>query len=266
MKDEIKKNVKLVISYDGTQYNGSQSQLNGNTIEDKLKAIVSKINGYQTTIYFSSRTDSKVHAAGQTANFFTDKTNMNETNWLNAINSGLPWDIRILSCEFVDPDFQSRRNAIGRQYIYRLINASVISALENRYAVRYSHPLDISLLQEYCNYLIGEHDFSSFCSAGDTNPVKIRYLHTISITRRDNLITITIIGNAFLHNMIRIIVGTILKLHRFEEPALTMQRILEGKNRDLAGPTFKAGGLTLHKVFYDQAELEQAVKQCTVLH
>ena len=245
-------NVKLILSYDGTDYCGFQSQTNGNTIEDNLKKAISQITSSKISIYCAGRTDSGVHAEGQVVNFYTDKKNMSEKNWVNALNSILPMNIRILKAEFVDDNFHARRSALYREYWYKITNAPVISALNNRYSILYKYPLNIELLQEYCNILVGEHDFTSFCALSDMSKSKVRYIHSINIERNGFIIYIKIIGNAFLQHMIRTILGTILKLHRFEMPCSEMKKILEGKNRRLAGPTFAAKGLTFQTVYYTQ--------------
>ena len=224
-------NIKLTLSYDGTNYNGYQSQENNNTIEDNLKKAIFKITSKKVKLYCAGRTDTGVHAEAQVVNFITDKVNMNEENWLLALNSTLPFDIRIIKSEFVDKDFHARKSAIFREYWYRIINSIAISALENHYSAKYINPLNIDLLQEYCNILIGKHDFTSFSALSDTNKSKIRYMHSIKIDKHDDLIIIKFIGNAFLHKMIRTIIGTILKLHRFEMPVIEMKKILDKKDR-----------------------------------
>ena len=243
-------NVKFILSYDGTDYNGFQSQSNGNTIEDYLKKAISKITNVQTTIYCAGRTDSGVHAEGQVINFYTDKINMNTDNWLNAVNSLLPKDIRILKCELVDNNFHSRRSTLFREYHYNIINSPVISALQNRYAAHCSYPLDIELLKKYAECLVGEHDFTSFCALSDTNKSKVRLMHSINIDKNGEMLTIKFIANAFLHKMIRNIVGTFLMLHKFEKSADEIKRIIESKDRKMAGPTYMARGLVFKKVYY----------------
>ena len=244
-------NIKLILSYDGTNYNGYQSQENGNTIEDNLKKAISKITQKKIKLYCAGRTDTGVHAEAQVVNFITDKINMNEENWLLALNSILPFDIRILKVDFVEKDFNARKSALYREYWYQIINSITISALQNRYFTHYKNPLNIELLQEYCNILIGKHDFTSFSALSDTSKSKIRYIHSIKIDKQDNLVVIKFIGNAFLHKMIRTIIGTLLKLHRFEMPVKEMKNILNKKDRKKAGPTFSPRGLIFKKVYYE---------------
>jgi tRNA pseudouridine38-40 synthase len=244
-------NIKMILSCDGTNYFGSQSQDNGNTIQDKLIGALYKITGERKTIYFAGRTDSGVHAEGQVINFLAEHKNMQAYNWLMALNSLLPQDIRILSCEFVPAAFNARRSAIMREYHYKITNAPVISALSYRYTLHYRYNLDIDRLQDFCNVLVGENNFSSFCSVHDICESKIRYMDSIKVEKDNNqLITIKFIGNAFLHHMIRIIVGTLLSLHQKKAAIEEMLKIIEAKDRNLAGPTSPAQGLVFYKVYY----------------
>lgn len=245
-------NIKLIVSYDGTNYYGYQSQIDGNTIEDNLKNAITKITSKKIKLYCAGRTDAGVHAEGQVVNFAACKTKMNEENWLLALNAILPHDIRILKCEFVDADFHARKNAFYREYWYHIINDVTISALINRYSVLYINPLRISTLQEYCDVLLGEHDFTSFAALKDRSISKIRFMHSIKVEKEGNLIIFKFIANSFLHKMIRNIIGTLLKLHRFEKPASLLVEILDKKDRRAAGPTFSPRGLVFKKVYYEK--------------
>lgn len=247
-----KVNIKLTVSYDGTNYQGYQSQLSGNTVQDKISKAIFQITKENVTIYCAGRTDSGVHAEGQISNFKTKKNNMTEENWLSAVNSLLPRDIRILKCEFVDMNFHAQKSAKYREYWYTIINSPVASALDNRYAAHHSYSLKTKKLQDYCNILVGTHDFTSFCASGDKSKSKIRFMKSIKVEKKKDIIIFKFIGNAFLYHMIRAIVGTVIKLHRFEEPASKMKEILDGKKRKLAGPTYFACGLVLKKVYYEE--------------
>ena len=209
------KNLKLTLSYDGTDFYGFQPQKNLRTVGEELDRAITKINGIKTNITCSGRTDTGVHADGQVVSFLTQKTNLKEFNWICALNSFLPKDIRVLDAEFVDVDFSARRSAIFREYWYRIINAKSISALWFRYASHYFYEtLDIGLLQEYANMLLGENDFTAFSSINDVSNSKKRYIRSVKFEKDGDLITFKIIGNAFLQHMIRIIIGTILELHK----------------------------------------------------
>ena len=247
----MRNNVKLILSYDGTDYFGFQSQSSGNTIADKLIYVLEKINGIKTEIRCAGRTDTGVHAEGQVVNFFTEKTGIKEASWISAINSMLPKDIRVVNCEFVDEKFDARNSAFYREYWYQITNATSISALENRYFLLYKYSINLNLLKEYCSVLLGENDFTSFAASTDSSLSKNRYVHKAVVEKIKNHVIIKIIANAFLHKMIRTIVGTFLKLQAENAPPSKLKIILDAKDRNLAGPTFPAKGLVLKKVYYE---------------
>lgn len=245
-------NIKLVLSYDGTTYNGFQSQENKNTIEDYLKKAICTILKTDTIkVYTAGRTDSGVHALGQIVNFFAENS-MREKNWILGLNSLLPSDIKVIDCQFVDDNFNARRSALYREYLYKIANSKYISALDNRYYTHiYSTKLDTDKLNQYTQYLIGEMDFTSFCSANDTNKTKIRSIFYANFSDiGDNKIVFKIIGNAFLQHMVRIIIGTIIELYKNNESPIKIKEIIESKNRQLAGVTFSPKGLVLKKIYY----------------
>jgi tRNA pseudouridine38-40 synthase len=253
-----KTNVKLTISYDGTGYCGFQTQGKETTIEDRIKLALKNILGEETVINCAGRTDAGVHAEGQVINFFSPKSNMSETNWFRAMNSLLPPDIRVMKCEFTSEDFHARRSAIYREYWYRMINSQTISALDKRYAAHfYRFHIDTGLMNSYGSILLGENDFTSFCSSNDTNRTKTRYMYSIGVVRDNDLVTIKIIANAFLHNMVRVIVGTMLFLHKSDSLPERMKEILESRNRNLAGPTAIPKGLIFKRVYYDETVLKK---------
>lgn len=247
----MNKNIKLTLSYDGTNYNGSQSQKNQNTIEDSLKKAINKIiKKDNVKIYFSGRTDAGVHALGQVVNFFDNNKNMKTINWIYAINSLLPQDIRIVNAQFVNESFNARRSAKFREYHYTIANIPYISALDTRFSAHHSMPLNVKLLQKYGKVLIGENDFSSFCASGDQSKSKIRYIRSFKVIKKDNYVIFKIIGNAFLQHMIRIIIGTFLRAHKFNIPPKDIKQILLAKDRTKAGPTYTPRGLVLYKIYY----------------
>lgn len=242
-------NVKLCLSYDGTDFVGFQSQKDQSTIEDELKKALYKITG-KIKIYYAGRTDAGVHAQMQVINFFTDRVNMNEFNWIMAFNSILPKTIRIQVCEFVDENFHARKSVKKREYWYYVINSPFISALQIRYASHFPREMDVKLLQDYTNVFIGEHDFTSFCSTKDINHSKIRRIESFVIDKKNDMVIFKIIGNAFLQHMVRTMIGTILELHKKKISPKELVKILEGKNRKLAGQTYCARGLVLKKIYY----------------
>ena len=244
------RNIKLTVSYDGTDFAGFQSQLDVRTVEDTLKEALGKITGKKDKIYCAGRTDSGVHAEMQVINFFSEKKNMTEFNWIMALNTLLPTDVRITGCCFVSDDFNARKSAVKREYWYRMINSPFISALDIRFASHHPKPLDITLLQQYADQFTGTHDYTSFCSTRDVCESKIRRIETFNIEKKDNLIVFKITGTAFFQYMVRTIIGTMLQLHKEKKDPSEIKKILQKKNRSFAGPTYYPGGLIFKKVYY----------------
>lgn len=253
MKQKI--NVKLIVSYDGTDYYGFQQQEGIKTVAGELFSAIQKITGESTEIICAGRTDKGVHAEGQVINFLTAQGKMQEYNWKRAINSILPKSIRITHAEFVPEKFSARFDAKAREYHYRIINTRFPDALQLRYAARCHFPLNAEKLNEYCRFLIGEYDFTSFCSSQDSSKTKIRRIFWLNAEKKQEIVTFRIVGSAFLHNMVRIIVGTILELYKKNISPSEIEKIREGKNRQLAKDTIEPCGLILKKVFYEEKEI-----------
>jgi tRNA pseudouridine38-40 synthase len=245
-------NVKITLSYDGTDYFGFQSQAGGNTIADKLIKAIKKIEGEPPAITCAGRTDAGVHAEGQVVNFFTKRMRMDETNWLSGINSSLPDDIRVLKCEFVPETFSARNSAYYREYWYTIINAPVISALKNRYALHYRYPVDIGLMNEYCAEILGEKNFTAFSASTDSSISKNRFVRSALVENAGGEIVFKIVANAFLHKMIRIIVGTFLRLQKENAPASEVKKIMLSADRTISGPTAPPNGLVFKRVYYEE--------------
>jgi len=248
-------NVKLTLSYDGTNYCGFQSQIQEGqiTIESELKKAINKMDKNVDKIYCGGRTDSGVHAEGQVINFLTESHNILEDNWILGLNSILTKDIRINNCEFVDPSFNARKSAIYREYQYNIINDKTISALETRYNLFFPYfKLNKVVLLEYLKELLGENDYSSFTSINDKSPSKVRFLEHINVIENSPLFIIKIVGNSFLQHMIRIIVGTLFLLHKKNAPSCEMKEILLSKDRKKAGMTASPNGLILKKIHYEE--------------
>lgn len=245
-------NVKLTLSYDGTDYHGFQEQENAVTVAGELTRAIRETTGENIKLICAGRTDSGVHAEGQVVNFLTSQERLKEYNWLKAINSKLPYDIRVSSCSFMPETFSSRFDATAREYWYHILNTAIPSALETRYTTHIYYPLDIKRLNEYCSKLVGIHDFTSFCSTMDGSECKIREIYSLSVEKCGEMVIMKIKGSSFLHNMVRVIVGTLLDLHRKSAPAETMTKILELKDRKYSGRTMPPNGLVFKKVYYDK--------------
>ncbi len=243
------KRIKLVVAYDGTNYHGWQIQKNGETIESMLNRALSELTKETICVMGASRTDSGVHAMGNVAVFDTE-AKMPGDKFVYALNQRLPEDIRVQhSCE-VPVDFHPRYQKTIKTYEYRILNRRFpLPAYRlNTYFTYYT--LDIERMREAASYLIGEHDFQSFCAAGAQVKTTIRTIYDLQIVKEENLITLRITGNGFLYNMVRIIAGTLIKVGSGEWEPCVIPGILAAKDRRVAGPTAPAKGLTLMEIHF----------------
>lgn len=243
------KRVKLIVAYDGTHYRGWQIQKNGETIESMLNRALFELTGEEIHVMGASRTDSGVHAMGNVAVFDTN-VRMPGEKFVYALNQHLPEDIRVQhSCE-VPLDFHPRYQKTIKTYEYRILNRTFpLPAYRlNTYFTYY--PLDVERMRTAASYLIGEHDFQSFCAAGAQVKTTIRTIYDLQILKEGDLLTIRVTGNGFLYNMVRIIAGTLIKVGSGEWEAERMPKILEARDRRKAGPTAPAKGLTLMEIIF----------------
>lgn len=240
------KRIKLVVAYDGTAYNGWQFQPGVRTIEGELNKCLSELLSEDIQVIGASRTDSGVHALCNIAVFDTD-TRIPGEKISYALNQRLPEDIRIReSCETA-ADFHPRHCSSRKTYEYRILNAAFPVPTRRLYTHFTYVPLDVELMKEGASYLIGEHDFKSFCSAAAVVETTVRTILDIQVEKEDSEISIKVCGSGFLYNMVRIIAGTLLEIGRGSYPPEHMKDILEAKDRQAAGPTAPACGLTLIK-------------------
>lgn len=243
------RNIHIIIEYDGTNYCGWQTQKDRPSIEQKISEAIEIVTKEKSEVIGSGRTDAGVHALGQSANFLTNTSIPIERIPL-ALNTKLPKDIRVKKAYERDINFHSRHCAKRRVYNYKIINNLTGTALawNKLYHVRDS--LDLDKMKKASQYLIGTHDFTSFCSAQCTSPSKVRTMYDISIEKHDDIIDIYVEGSGFLYNMVRIIAGTLIDVGKGKIDCLKISEILEGRDRSLAGPTAPAHGLYLKKVIY----------------
>lgn len=245
------RNIKLLIQYEGTRYQGWQSQKKGdNTIQGKLETLLSRMCGEEVDLQASGRTDAGVHAAGQVAHFHTNSA-MTEPEMLSYINRYLPEDIAVLAVTEAAPRFHSRLNACGKRYRYRVINSSVPDVFWRRYALEVPERLDEEAVRKAAGLLLGQHDFKAFTSAKKGKKSTVRRIDRITLEREKDLLTFTFEGNGFLHHMVRILVGTLLEVGLGERTPESMLELLENGNREEAGRLVPAKGLMLEKVFYE---------------
>ena len=252
------KRVKLTVAYDGTNYCGWQVQPNGITVQEVLNQCLSEFTGENIETIGASRTDAGVHALGNVAVFDTEMR-MPGDKFSFALNQRLPEDIRIQKSEEVDADFHPRYVKSQKTYEYRILNCRFPIPTERFYSHftyipldvdNVSFPMDVEKMREGAKYLIGEHDFKSFCGTGAQVKTTVRTVKEIQIEKSGDRITIRITGEGFLYNMVRIIAGTLMDIGGGLYPPEKMKEILEAKDRKKAGPTAPARGLTLMKIQY----------------
>ena len=245
------KRIGLVVAYDGTNYCGWQTQPNAVTIEEVLNHHLSELLKEEIKVIGASRTDAGVHALGNVAVFDTS-ARMPADKISYALNTRLPEDIRIQdSCE-VPSDFHPRFQKTTKTYEYRILNRRFPDPTRRLNSFFYYYPLDVVKMQEASLYLVGEHDFKSFCTEKPEVTNTVRTIYSLNVIKEGDMIIIRVTGNGFLYNMVRIISGTLIEIGNGQYPPERMQKILDAKDRSAAGPTAPAQGLTLMGIqFFD---------------
>ena len=254
------KRVKLIVAYDGTNYCGWQVQPNGITIEQVLNENLSKLLGEEITVTGASRTDSGVHSMGNVAIFDTE-TRMPADKISFALNQRLPEDIVVQdSCE-VPSDWHPRYQVSRKTYEYRILNRTFRMPNRRLDTYFYHHKLDVDKMKQAASYLVGEHDFKSFCAVGAQVKTTTRTIYTCEVEKDTNdIITIRVNGNGFLYNMVRIIAGTLIRVGGGEIAPEEIPQILGKKDRTAAGPTAPAHGLTMMGIEYEENTEENVDK------
>lgn len=240
--------VRIKVAYDGTAYHGWQVQKNGDTIEAQLNRHLSELLGEKIQVIGASRTDSGVHALCNIAVFDTH-TRMPAGKISYAMNQRLPEDIRIQESVQVADDFHPRKCKSIKTYEYKIWRGEFPMPTQRLYSHFMYTPVNVELMREAAAYLEGKHDFKSFCSMDSQAESTVRTIYKIELIEDGNMLKIRISGSGFLYNMVRIIVGTLIEFGREKYPTEKMPEILEARDRQQAGPTMPAKGLTL--VQYD---------------
>ena len=244
------RNIKLTIKYDGSRYKGWQRQENTDmTVQEKIENVLKRMTNENIEIIGSGRTDAGVHAIGQVANFKTE-SDMSLKEIRKYFSIYLPDDIVIDKVEEVEERFHSRYNAISKKYLYKIWNGDTLDPFSRKYSVHIDQSLNLEKMRKGASYLIGEHDFTSFTTDRSKKKSKVRTIYSIDITKNDKSVEILFHGNGFLYNMVRIIVATLIDVGLEKLKPENVSRILEGKNRALAGDTAVAKGLFLLEVEY----------------
>lgn len=246
----MSRNFRLLLQYDGTDFDGWQKQGNtDNTIQGKLEQVLSRLEGQAVEVFGAGRTDAGVHAEEQTANVRLNAS-VTETELKDYLNRYLPESILVLDVKKAGDRFHSRLNAVGKIYVYRLDMADKCSVFQRKYTYALGQSLDLEAMRQAAGYLIGTHDFRSFCSNRHMKKSTVRTIESIDIRVRGTQVEIWIQGDGFLYNMVRIIVGTLIETGQGKRlPESTLEIIRAGK-REEAGFTAPAKGLFLKKVLY----------------
>ena|ERR1700686_2240483 len=249
-------NFKLLLQYDGTDFHGWQTQDGLRTVQGELMRVLSLLDDREVLIHGSGRTDAGVHAEGQVASFQLQRE-ITPQKLRNAINGNLARDVRVLFAEIAAEDFHARYSAVSKTYVYRLVHGPVVSPFWMRFAHQEARPLDLQRTRECARLFIGEHDWTGFSAAQTDADSRLRTIKQFDISDGwdgrglCHLIEFTITANGFLRYMVRSIVGTLLAVGRGEIATETVARAIREGDRNLAGPTAPACGLTLQRVQYD---------------
>jgi tRNA pseudouridine38-40 synthase len=242
--------IALGVEYDGSQYFGWQSQASGHTVQDELQVALSGIANELISVIAAGRTDTGVHALEQVVHF---NTNVERplTAWVRGVNALLPSSIAVLWAHTVPEEFHARFSAQARSYRYLLINRSVRNAMLYGKAGWFHAPLNVEKMCEAAQYLLGEHDFSALRAAECQAKSPIKNLAQLDIQKQGDTIIFDLSANAFLHHMVRNIVGCLVSVGKGKHSPQWMREVLEGKERSLAAPTFAPDGLYLYRVTFD---------------
>lgn len=241
--------IKLTVAYDGTNYCGWQVQPNGVSIQSTLQRAIEDLVGEKVNVTGASRTDSGVHALGQVAVFDTEKE-IPDWKYALAINQRLPRDIVVQKSEEVSMDFHPRYASVVKTYEYRILNRRVQLPNERLYSYFVPGKLNLEKMREAAAYLVGEHDFRSFCSQKTKVLSTVRTIYDLTIEKQGDMIILRITGNGFLYNMVRIIAGTLLKAGFEQKTPEEIKKALDNPSGQVAGPTAPAHGLTLVEIKY----------------
>ena len=245
--------IRLTVAYDGTDYCGWQVQNNGATIEGELNTALTQLTGQTVKVIGASRTDAGVHARGNVAVFDTESSIPPE-RFLYAVNALLPEDIVVVdSCE-VAADWHPRHCNTEKTYEYRVLNQKLPDPMRRRDTYFVSFPLDLEKMRKAAGYLEGEHDFKSFCSVKTVAETTVRTLYSLKVRKDGDMITIRVTGSGFLYNMVRIIAGTLMEVGRGNLEPEQIPQILSALDRQKAGSTAPACGLTLYAYEFEKSD------------
>lgn len=241
--------IKLTVAYDGTEYSGWQIQPNAPTIESYLDKAIKELTGENVHVIGASRTDAGVHAMGNVAVFDTESTIPGE-KFTFALNRFLPDSIVIQESREVAADFHPRHCNTRKTYEYRILNTTVPIPQKRLFSWNVTGEIDLEKMRKAATYIVGEHDFKSFCCVRTQVESTVRTIYSLDILEEKNEIVIRIQGNGFLYNMVRIIAGTLVQVGKGKYKPEYVKEMLEACDRTEAGQTAPPQGLTLMKIEY----------------
>lgn len=239
----------LTVQYRGTRYHGYQVQPNGITIAQVLQDAIERIFKSRLDIKGCSRTDAGVHANAFRASLRT-VSNIPCDAVVRAMNVNLPEDVAVSECQEVPSSFHPRYDCIGKRYVYKIYNGKVKNPFLTDLALFYKYPLDVDKMHNAAQNFVGTHDFQAFCSAGSSIEDTVRTISAASVKRDADMVVFSVIGNGFLYNMVRIMVGTLLDVSRGVFAPDDITKMIDSKDRGMAGTTAPPHGLYLDEVFY----------------
>lgn len=255
------RNLLLRLSYDGTRYHGWQVQQNAQSVQSVLQDALFPVLGGVHDVKGCSRTDTGVHAREYCVSVKTENAIAPE-RLLAALNNRLPRDIAVLECREAPLDFHARYSCTGKEYVYQIWNSGVKDPFLFPYSLHYPYSLPVELLNDAAQAYCGTHDFTSFCSAGSKKQDNTRTVYRFSVERTGSLVTMTTAADGYLYNMVRIMVGTLLRIAQGKLAPDAIPAAIAAKDRSAAGPTAPACGLFLNRVFYENIVAEGDDRSC----
>lgn len=246
-------NIKLIVAYDGTNYHGFQRQKNKVSVQEEVEKAIETLYKRKISINAAGRTDAGVHARGQVINFKTgdDKIPIDRLSF--ALNSNLPSDIVVKDAEKEEPNFDARKDAKGKKYLYYCYKSTQRDPFLRNFAYfinKGKYKLDYENMQKACSKFLGTHDFTAFCASGTSVKNKIREIYSFEMYHSEENLIFEIRGSGFLYKMVRLMVGTVIQVGKGKIGANEVERILEEKDKSMAGPTIASHGLYLEEVYY----------------
>lgn len=242
--------IAVGVEYDGSDFQGWQTQPAGCTVQDVLQTALTRIAGEPIAVVCAGRTDAGVHAIGQVAHFETAGIRP-LTAWVRGVNSFLPPSVAVRWAQVVPSDFHARFSAVGRRYRYYLLNRPQRLGVGHHRVGWYHHPLDLEAMQVAASTLLGEHDFSAFRAAGCQAKSPVKLMRQADVRRVGDLVVFEFEASAFLHHMVRNLVGSLVYIGQGKHPPSWIEALLIAKDRIRAAPTFSAAGLYLVSVAYE---------------